>query len=204
MSTLAPAPAPPDVRAPTPKKTDDSRGRHAMRCVIATESSLFIVLFFSYFYLSTPSRWEVQRPPELTYAFIMLAVLLLSSAVLHIGELAARSHKYRAARVYLGGTVLLGLIFLALQYVETKQHLKILTPQSDAYGSLFYTITFFHGAHLTMGLLMLAYVLVLPKPANTDQSPFQPYHVASMYWHFVDFIWIWIVAVLYVAPHFQH
>lgn len=204
MSTLAPSPAPPDIRTPTPLRTDDSRGRNAMRCVIASEFALFVVLFFSYYYLRTSIRWEVQRPPELIYPLVMLGVLLVSTAILQIGDSRVGHHKYAGVRAYLGGVILLGILFLVLQYFEARDHLKILTPQSDAYGSVFYAILGFHAAHLTMGILMLIYVLMLPRPAHADKSPYQPYHVVAMYWKFVNFIWFWVVVLLYIAPRFQH
>jgi heme/copper-type cytochrome/quinol oxidase subunit 3 len=103
--------------------------------------------------------------------------------------------------VTLGITILLGLIFLALQAREYVVHWKTLTPYSDSYGSIFYTITSFHAAHLILGLLMLSYVLVLPRYAPARESPFRPYRTVALYWHFVDFVWIFIVVVLYLVPN---
>lgn len=203
MSTISPSPAPPDIRTPTPLRTDETRGRNAMRCVIATEFALFVMLFFSYYYLRTSIRWEVQRPPELVYPLVMLGVLLASAVIIQIGDSRVRHHKYAGIRAFLGGAIVLGIIFLALQYFEVRQHLKILTPQSDAYGSVFYAIVGFHAAHLTMGILMLIFVLILPRPAHADKSPYQPYRVVAMYWKFVTFIFFWVVVLLFIAPRFQ-
>jgi heme/copper-type cytochrome/quinol oxidase subunit 3 len=97
--------------------------------------------------------------------------------------------------------MLIGLFFLLLQYFEYRERLKILTPQSSVYGSIFYTITSFHAAHLILGLLLLGYALILPRFEPAERPPYRPYHNAALYWHFVDFVWIFIVAILYVAPN---
>ena len=73
--------------------------------------------------------------------------------------------RYTAGRLALGAVILIGVVFLTLQGFEYADHWKTLTPTSDSYGSIFYTITTFHAAHLIVGLMMLAYVLVLPRYA---------------------------------------
>jgi heme/copper-type cytochrome/quinol oxidase subunit 3 len=105
------------------------------------------------------------------------------------------------ARAATAIAVVLGVIFLAIQVVEFRTHLQRVQPWSDAYGSIFYTITSFHAAHLVLGLLMLAYVLMLPEIGPARKPPHRPLHNASLYWHFVDVVWLIIVALLYVAPN---
>jgi heme/copper-type cytochrome/quinol oxidase subunit 3 len=181
---------------------EEFRGIYAMWCVIVTECSLFACLFAAYFYLGTgEERWRVDHPPKMLLAFIMLGLLLLSSAVLHWGELQIKRQRYGSGRLMLAITILMGLAFMALQAYEYVDHWKTLTPYSDSYGSIFYTITSFHAAHLILGLLMLSYVLILPRYAPARESPFRPYQTAALYWHFVDFVWIFIVIILYVLPN---
>jgi len=169
---------------------------------IATEATLFLMLFFAYYYLGHVSRgpWPAE-PPKLTLALIMLGVLATSSVVLHAGERAERAGHPGRARGAVAVTVALGLGFLVLQVLEYRDHLRTLTPTTDAYGSIFYTITSFHGAHLAFGLLMLLYVLLLPELGPGRKPPHRALHNASLYWHFVDAVWLLIVALLYVAPH---
>jgi heme/copper-type cytochrome/quinol oxidase subunit 3 len=79
-------------------------------------------------------------------------------------------------------------------------HLQTLAPATDAYSSIFYTITAIHGLHIVLGLGMLAYVLILP--GGRPRSPYRhAVHNVGLYWHFVDAVWVIIVAVLYVLPH---
>jgi heme/copper-type cytochrome/quinol oxidase subunit 3 len=175
-----------------------------MWCVIATEAMLFVCMFASYYYLgSNKDRWSIELPPELTFPFILLAILLASSFVLHWGEKRVQEERFGAGRIALWITVLMGLVFLGLQGYEYYDHWKELTPQSDSYGSIFYTITSLHAAHVIVGLLMLAYIGILPRYGLTRRTPHRPYTTVALYWHFVDVVWIFIVALLYVIPNLQ-
>jgi cytochrome c oxidase subunit 3 len=189
------------VRA-LPAQLETERGSYGMMLTILTEGFLFISLFASYFMLgSNKERWRIEELPKLHYALPMLVVLLVSSVVLHWGERQVKKASYGSARLALGLTILVGFGFLALSALDYREHWRTLTPYSDSYGSIFYTIVSFHAAHVIVGLLILAYVLVLPRYAPTAESPYRPYHVAAMYWHFVDVVWIFVVAILYVGPH---
>lgn len=196
--------APPLVTSLSGLPIDQRRGAMAMWCVIATESMLFVCMFGSYYYLGTnKDRWAQNLPPGLTYPFVMLAILLSSSAVLEWGKRQVKRKRFAAGRAALWATVAIGLVFMVVQGFEYRDHWKTLTPVTDAYGSIFYTITTLHAAHVVVGLLLLSYVGVMPRYGDTRTSPHRPYATVSMYWHFVDFVWIWIVLLLYVIPSFQ-
>ena len=183
---------------------DVRRGSWAMVMFILTEATLFVMLFFAYYYLGHVSRgpWPPE-PPTYTLALVMTGVLLASSIVLHLGERAERAGHTGRARGAVAVTLALGATFIALQVLEFREHLKTLKPTTDAYGSIFYTITSVHGAHLGLGLLMLAYVLVLPEIGPAQKPPHRSLHNASLYWHFVDVVWLLIVALLYLAPNIK-
>lgn len=183
---------------------DDRRGTGGMIFTIVTESSLFVILFFSYFFLSNGHwLWPNQQPPKLLLALFMLAILLLSSLVLGWGERQVRAQHFAKARMALYATIGFGVVFLVLQFFEYKDHLRTLTPRSNAYGSIFYTITSFHAAHVIGGLIILAYVAALPHWEPVDHPPHRPFRNAAMYWHFVDVVWILVVALLYVVPNLR-
>jgi cytochrome c oxidase subunit III len=183
---------------------DQRRGVNAMWCVIVTEFMLFVCMFGSYYYLGTnKDRWADQLPPSLKYPFILLALLLGSSAVLDWGKRQVQGGRFGAARRALWITVLMGIVFLVLQSFEYIDHWKTLAPYSNSYGSIFYAITTLHAAHVVVGLLLLAYVGVMPFFGDSRRSPHRAYETVAMYWHFVDFVWIWIVLLLYVIPNFQ-
>ena len=199
ISTLPP---PPVRRTSIVTAVEDRRGSAGMKLFIATEAFLFVLLFFAYFYLAEGGwRWLAETPPRLHLAVAMTAVLIVSSISLFWGERLIKVRAYGSARLALLITILLGVGFLVLSFFEYREHLQELTPQTNVYGSIFYTITSFHLAHLALGLLMLIYVMILPRLEPTDWSPHRPFHNAAMYWHFVDFVWLWIIFFLYVAPN---
>ncbi len=181
---------------------DEQRGTAATWLLIVTEAALFGVLFFAYFGLDGGHlRWPGQPLPKLASAFVMLAILLGSSLVLYLAERAVKAGRHALGRA---GSILagaMGVVFLLLQAREYRERMQVVTPTTSAYGSIFYTITSIHGLHLLIGILMLLYVASLPRLEKTGQPPHRALHNAALYWHFVDTVWIFIVALLYVAPH---
>jgi cytochrome c oxidase subunit 3 len=203
MSTTVQIPPPPDALDRQSLPIEDNRGLYGIYTLITTESALFVCLFASYFFLGADKyRWSIDAPPKLTLALIMLAVLLTSSGVIMWGERQVKKGRYAAARIAVFVTVLIGLAFLGIQGVEYADHWKTLTPLTDSYGSIFYTITTFHAAHVIMGILMLSYLGILPHYGPTKRSPHKAYHVVALYWHFVDIIWIFVVVLLYLIPNY--
>ena len=189
---------------PPVRRIDDRRGTFGMWLFIATEAMLFVMLFMAYFYIANGNdRWKNEEAPKLHYSLPMLGVLLSSSVVLHWGEKKAKKMEYGRARAGLIGTIALGILFLGLSYLDYSEHLLHLTPQTNSYGSIFYTITSLHVAHVITGLLMMSWLLLLaPHWEPAQYTPHRPYHNVSMYWHFVDTVWVFIIAILYVSPHF--
>ena len=183
-------------------KLDEERGKYGVWLVITTEAFLFISLFFSYFYLANRTgRWQVEIPPPLTLVLILLGILILSSIVLQIfGESPVEKGNYGVARAGVAATIVLGLIFLALEGFAFSRSWPNITPATDSYGSIFYIIQFFHAAHVIAGLLMLTYVLFLPL-GPTERTPYRPLHSAALYWHFVDVVWVFVVIVLFILPN---
>ncbi len=179
---------------------DDERGTMGMWLAITNEALLFVSLFFAYYYVGhNHVRWPAE-PPKLPLAFILLAVLVSSSIVLHLGEHMLKKGDQALARTLLGGTIALGVVFLVIQGFEYRNHLRELKPTTNAYGSIFYVITSIHALHVVVGLIMLLFVAFLPS-FRPRRSPHRPLHNVSLYWHFVDVVWLFIVGLLYVVPH---
>jgi cytochrome c oxidase subunit III len=180
---------------------DDGRGTFGMALFIATEATLFVMLFFAYYYTHTGDRWAHEQPPKLHYSIPMLIVLVSSSGVLHWGEKQVKKGRYAAGRIALMGTILMGLGFLTFTYFEYRETLEHLTPTTDAYGSAFFTLISLHAAHVVIGLLMLTWVLTLPRWQPARETPHRPYSNVAMYWHFVDTVWVFLVGLLYIVPN---
>jgi heme/copper-type cytochrome/quinol oxidase subunit 3 len=187
---------------PLVRRIDDKRGTFGMALFIASEATLFTVLFFTYYFVAKGNdRWKIEEPPKLHYSLPMLAILLTSSGVLYWGEQQVKKGKLRAGRLAMIGTVVLGLGFLGMTYFEFTETLLHLTPRTDAYGSIFFTTVTLHGLHVCTGILMMLWVLMLPRWEPRRRPPHRPYHNVALYWHFVDTVWVFIIILYYVAPN---
>lgn len=179
---------------------DDERGTLGMLLAIVTEALLFVCLFFAYFYVGHAHKLWPAEPPKYALAIVMLCILVSSSVVLILAEHMRKKGAYGLTRVLLWLTIALGGVFVVVQCLEYADHLKTLKPVSNAYGSLFYTITTFHGLHVLVGLSMLIWAGILPRLEPREEPPHKPLKNVSMYWHFVDVVWLFIVLFLYLLP----
>lgn len=177
-------------------------GWWGMVLLIATEASLFVYLLFSYFYLGSMARgaWPPPGPPDLRLALPNTLILLLSSATMWWADSGLRRGNQGRLRLGLVLTLALGIVFLAIQVTEYRH--KPFTPATDAYGSLFFTITGFHGAHVLVGLLMVAVVAVRAWLGHFSERRHLAVTNVSLYWHFVDLVWLAVFASLYLSPRF--
>jgi heme/copper-type cytochrome/quinol oxidase subunit 3 len=93
------------------------------------------------------------------------------------------------------------VLFLVLQGVEYSR--ETIAGTHDASGSLFYTITGFHGAHVFVGLIMLVFVLVRALRGHFATGRHEAVTNAAMYWHFVDAVWLVVFTSLYITPRLR-
>jgi cytochrome c oxidase subunit III len=192
--TTLPAPQPlAGVRAPA---------WWGMLCLIATEATLFILLIFSYFYL----RWHTaQWPPpgvplpEFTLIVPATVLLLGSSAPMVWAEAAIRRGRQGGLRLGLLIAWLLAAAFIAIELWEWV-HLGF-GPQSSQYASLFFTITGIHLAHVTVALLMNAYVQLRAWLGHFDGRHYLAVENVGLYWHFVDAVWVFVFCTIYISPY---
>jgi heme/copper-type cytochrome/quinol oxidase subunit 3 len=178
-----------------------------MALLIATESTLFALLIASYFYLRFRSGpvWPPGgiRKPELPLVLIMSAILWSSSLPVHLADRGIRKGKQSALRLGLLLGFLLGLTFILLQViVEYPKVLEEFSPRTNVYGSLFFTITGFHGAHVVIGLGFSLWTQIRAWTDAFDETRHVTVQNFAMYWHFVDIVWIFVLATLYLSPRF--
>ena len=183
-----------------PRAGARSTGFWGMVLLIATEASLFAYLLFSYFYLGSTATgpWPPEGPPSLRLVLPNTLVLLLSSGTMYWAESGIRRGVGTRLRAGLVATFVLGAIFLAVQGLEYSK--KQITPTTHAYGSLFFTITGFHGAHVAVGLLMIAVVALRAFLGHFDARRHEAVTNVSWYWHFVDLVWLAVFTSLYLSP----
>ena len=126
-------------------------------------------------------------------------VLLMSSLAIVMSLSALQRGDIRGFRTWLSGTVILGLIFLGFQVFEFKAFAhEGLTPRTNLFGSTFFTLTGFHGAHVTLGVLWLSSIVVASFFGKVHQRTSLDLEIAALYWHFVDIVWIVIFGVVYL------
>jgi cytochrome c oxidase subunit III len=172
---------------------------------ITTEAAFFAVLLASYFYLrfASPGPWPPGgiEDPKLLKPLIMTGLLLASSAPMVWADRQIR--KGRVGRTA-GGVALafiLGSAFLVLQGFEYAEKLRTFTLTTNVYGSLFYSITGFHGFHIIVGLLMMGFVLVGVTRGRYGAHRHERVRLVAFYWHFVDAVWIFILSSIYLSLH---
>jgi heme/copper-type cytochrome/quinol oxidase subunit 3 len=178
----------------------EAPGRAGMILLVVTEAALFVYLLFSYLYLlssATGARTGVRS--ELRLAAINTVLLLASSATLVWGERGIRKGAQGRLRAGLLATFLLGAAFLSIQGVEYAH--KTFSMSSDAYGSLFFVITGFHGAHVLVGLLMNAWVQARAWAGHFTAEHHLAVRNAGFYWHFVDVVWLAVFTTIYLSPY---
>jgi cytochrome c oxidase subunit 3 len=166
---------------------------------IASEVMFFGGLFAAYFNIRADAKeWP---PPGLehlhaTLPAIFTVVLVLSSITMHMGVLAIRRGNVKALARWVGITLFLGIVFLAGQIYDYST--LEFTIRDGVYGSTFYTLTGFHGAHVFGGAVYLFIVLMRTLSGQFSKAHHAAVEGASMYWHFVDAVWIALFFVLYV------
>jgi cytochrome c oxidase subunit 3/cytochrome o ubiquinol oxidase subunit 3 len=104
-------------------------------------------------------------------------------------------------RIWLLSTAFLGTVFLGSQVYEFTSFIhEGLTIKTNLFGSSFYVLTGFHGAHVTVGVMMLLSLVALSSKGRLPQAKAEVVEIAGLYWHFVDIVWIVIFTVVYLIP----
>jgi heme/copper-type cytochrome/quinol oxidase subunit 3 len=176
-------------------------GWYGMLALIVTEGSLFLYLLFSYYYFALwgGGRFVPDPLPKFDLAGPDTAILLLSSAAVWWGERGARRSSRAQTMTGLGLTVALGAVFVGVQLVEWAQ--KPFHFNQTSYSALYFTITGFHMAHVVVGLVVLLVLLLWTRLGYFDARRDVPITVGSIYWHFVDAVWLAVFFTIYVTPH---
>jgi cytochrome c oxidase subunit 3 len=195
---LVPPPAP-------ARHSGYGRGFWGVSVLIATEGMLFLALVATYFFLrATSNAWPppgIEVPKLDARAWIFTAVLVGSSIPILFAEAAVTRGRMRAVGVGLAVSALMGAAFL----VNTIIDFRALTFGwgTDAYGSIYYVIVGLHATHVAAGLIISVVVQVKLWRRLVDAEHHTSVEVFSLYWHFVDVVWIVVFATVFVSPHLR-
>jgi Heme/copper-type cytochrome/quinol oxidase, subunit 3 len=175
-----------------------------MLTFLGSELATFGAVFGYYFYIRAGDWSSIfVGTPDLINSLVLIntTILIASSGTLHVAHVAIREGQRRRFLIGLVGTLLLGAIFIAGQVYEYYEFIihEGFTLTSGLFASAFFGLTGLHGLHVSLGAVLLGIVTV--RALRGQYSPGQHVSVstASMYWHFVDIVWIFLVVVLYVG-----
>jgi cytochrome c oxidase subunit 3 len=189
----------------TPDAADEpwvlpDRGTVGMACLIIAESAIFVIFVVAYIFymgqsLSGPTPRQVLELPIFT-----TICLLSSSFTLHWAVAALRKSKVGIFTAWLATTVVLGAIFLIGTGMEWHHLIYIdgLTIRTNLFGTTFYSLVGLHATHVIVGLLMLVIALVFALTGHVNEKHAHRMDVLSLYWHFVDAVWVIVFTVVYV------
>ena len=171
-----------------------------MTIFLASEAMLFAGLIAGYIVLrlSSPAWPPSPEYPKLPILLtgINTVFLITSSFTYHFAEVAVKKGKKGIAWLFL--TVLLGSLFLCIQAYEWYHlhHEGLWFNTGGAYGASFFVLTGFHGLHVLIGVLMIAWALIRQLGGAFTAQSHTYLILAGMYWHFVDVVWLFLYSVL--------
>ncbi len=171
---------------------------------IASECMLFGTLISSYIaYVSKSRSGPTPEVFDIPYTSVSAFVLLFSSLTMVLALAGVQSGDQRQLRIWLVATAVLGMIFLGGQYYEfnTFYHHDHLWLNTNLFGSTFFVLTGFHGAHVTVGAIWLLSLWLYSLRRGIPPQKSLIVEIAGLYWHFVDVVWIVIFTVVYLIPY---
>jgi cytochrome c oxidase subunit 3/cytochrome o ubiquinol oxidase subunit 3 len=176
-----------------------SRGIVGMACLIVAEAAIFIIFIVAYLYYLGKSLTG-PTPQILELPIFSSICLLSSSATVHFAVSAVHHGKRSLCSLWLAATVLLGGIFLAGTAREWYQLIyhDHLTIQTNLFGTTFYSLVGLHATHVIVGLFMLSLALCFSLTGKMTSKDTGRLEVLSLYWHFVDAVWVVVFTVVYV------
>src|SRR5580658_6049210 len=177
-----------------------ARGPVGMYCLIAAEIAIFTIFVIAYIFYIGKSVTGPQ-PRDVLHLPIFLTVCLLSSSLtIHFAVRSLRSGNTFSFGLWWLLTIALGSIFLLGTLREWHQLIynEGLTIQTNLFGTTYYSLVGLHAFHVTVGLLALATVSIFALLGKVREEHTERAEVLSMYWHFVDVVWVVVFLVVYV------
>jgi cytochrome c oxidase subunit 3 len=178
-----------------------ARGRVGMYCLIAAETAIFTIFVVAYiFYLGKSVAGP--QPLEVLHVPIFFTICLLSSSItIHLAVNSLRGGSVRSFSLWWLLTIVLGALFLGGTAQEWRHLIydEGLTIQTNLFGTTYYSLVGLHAFHVTVGLLALGIVSLLTFLGHVRKEHAERAEVLSMYWHFVDAVWVVVFIVVYLV-----
>src|SRR5579863_9627877 len=176
------------------------RGRVGMLSLITAEAAIFSIFVVAYLFYIGKSLTGPMPKDVLSVPIFYTICLLSSSLTIHLAASALRRGSIRNFRILWFITIALGAAFL--YGTATEWHRLIyhegLTISTNLFGTTYYSLVGLHGFHVVVGLLALSTVMVFAFLGDVTAEHAERVEVLSLYWHFVDVVWIVVFTVVYV------
>jgi cytochrome c oxidase subunit 3/cytochrome o ubiquinol oxidase subunit 3 len=182
-----------------------SNEKMAMWAFLGSECLLFGGLISTYLlYRGRVEEGNGPTPTEIfdiPYTSVSSFVLLMSSLTMVLALSSIQRGDHQRTRIWLLTTALLGASFIGGQVYEFTSFVNEgLGYTTNIFGSAFYTLTGFHGVHVTIGIVMLLSLFTMSMRGTLPQERAEAVEIVGLYWHFVDIVWIIIFTVVYLIP----
>jgi heme/copper-type cytochrome/quinol oxidase subunit 3 len=183
--------------------TGISNEKLAMWVFLGSDCLLFGALISTYLLLrhrsiSGPTPAETFDIP---FTSASSFILLMSSLTMALAVGAIHRGDIRRCRVWLFTTAMLGSMFIGGQVYEFSGFKEEgLGYTTNLFGSAFYTLTGFHGVHVSVGIMFLMSLFIMSLRGKLDASKAETVEIFGLYWHFVDIVWILIFTIVYLIP----
>jgi cytochrome c oxidase subunit 3 len=170
-----------------------------MLLFIISEIMIFGAFFTAYFFIRVAQGDPWPAPGTklpVAVAFVNTLVLVSSSFTMHWAQTSIKKGNRFGLRAGIVATFLLGATFL---FTQINEYANIgFAPQDHAQQTIFYSLTGLHGAHVTVGLILLLIVMVRSFRGHYTPEEHRGVEVPGIYWHFVDIMWIIVFTTVYV------
>ncbi|MGI8983580.1 MAG: cytochrome c oxidase subunit 3 [Acidimicrobiales bacterium] len=187
-----------------PTSTGLSNEKVAMWAFLGSECMLFGALISTYLLFKGQGLPGTIAPVDvfdIPYTSVSSFVLLMSSLTMVLALAAIQKGDHRLTRIWLLATALLGASFVAGQAYEFTVFVREgMNLRVNLFSSSFFVLTGFHGAHVTIGVLMLLSLYSLSMQGKLPASKAETVELVGLYWHFVDVVWIVIFTLVYLIP----
>jgi cytochrome c oxidase subunit 3 len=178
-----------------------SRGHVGMLSLIAAELAIFTIFVVAYLFYIGKSLTGPMPKDVLELPIFATICLLSSSLTIHVALKALQNGKVRAFGTWWFATMALGLIFLT-ETGREWHHLiyeKGLTISTNLFGTTYYSLVGLHAFHVTVGLICIAIAMILTLLGKVKRAHTERVDVFSLYWHFVDAVWVVVFTVVYIV-----
>jgi cytochrome c oxidase subunit 3/cytochrome o ubiquinol oxidase subunit 3 len=177
------------------------RGVVGMYCLIAAETAIFTIFVVAYIFYIGKSLSGPQPSDVLEVPIFNTICLLSSSLTIHFAVKMLKNGNVRAFSLWWLLTFVLGAVFLVGTGLEWRHLIydQGLTIQTNLFGTTYYSLVGLHAFHVTVGLLALATVSVFTFLGHVKKEQAERAEVLSLYWHFVDVVWVVVFTVVYVV-----